>query len=309
MFAGPIAAQGALLYKYPPLLAQLLIPLAGASLSFAAAVWLILQALLILSGTWLAARVAGAPRSAETLCWCGAAATLFLPDFDTVWKGNVSGVLAFFVALSFVGGAGGGLGLAAATLLKTTPVVMLPAAFVSGQRFLRGLAVAALVTLVSVLLAPYAWADFVRVLPNLVSGPANFATNLAPDNLVSFALPAMPMAAEVVRLACVVVGMVAVVLSVLVARRAGGWPAALALGVVALLILPSATWYHYLAVLLPVAAYTWPRATARARLVLVTGGASVSFGLAWLPLAVAGATLLLATAVWTLWPRRQLATP
>ncbi len=307
MFEGPVPAQGVYegIFKYPPLFAQLLVPLTALDFWLSAGVWLAIQTALILAGVWLAARAGGAPRTFETVCWCGAAATLFLPNFDTVWKGNVSGGLAFLVALSLAGGLRGGPGVASAVLLKTTPVVMLPAALSGGRRSLLGLAVMTPVVVLSVLISPGAWFDFVRVLPNLVSGPAHFATNLSPDNLVSYALPALPLVAEIVRWLGVGLGVLAVIGSVMVARRPDGWPAAVVLGVGALLLLPSATWYHYLAVLLPLAAYAWPRAGRLSRFGLAAGAAAVSAALLALPLAVAGAGLMIGSTLVAVWPRQR----
>ena len=307
MFAGPVPAQGAVLYKYPPLLAQLLIPLAALPLAAAAATWFVGQAAAILVGVWLAARAGGAPRSLETLCWCGVAATFFLPNYDTLWKGNVSGFLALTVAVALLGGDAGGLGSAAAALLKTTPVLMLPSALVAGWRHWLGLAAAAAVAAAAAALAPAAWSDFVRVLPNLVAGPSHFTTNLAPDSLLSFALPEAPLAAAAMRWLAIGVGVVAVAASVIVARRAGGWPAAVVLATAATLLLPSATWYHYLAVLLPPAAFAWPRASRRARIWMVVGAACVVVGVGYLPIAVAGAAIVATATLAALWPVRSAA--
>lgn len=304
LFAGPVAAEF-WAYKYPPVLAQALVPLTALSLGEAAALWFCAQAAALLGGTWLAARAGGASRSPETLLWCGVATTFFLPSFDTLWKGNVSGVLAFLVAVALVGGAAGGLGVALAALLKTTPVVMVPAALTGGRRSLLGLTLLAPLVGLSILLAPGAWFDFVRILPNLVSGPAHSATNLSPDSLVSFALPSFPLAAEIARWLAVGLGVVAVLVSMFVSRSPEGWPAAVALGVAALLLVPSATWYHYLAIVLPLAAFAWPRAGRGSRFGLATGAAAVSFGLAALPLALAGAGLMIGSTLVAVWPRQR----
>ncbi|MDQ3937895.1 MAG: DUF2029 domain-containing protein, partial [Chloroflexota bacterium] len=304
MFSGPIPAQGAVLYKYPPVLAQLLVPLAGLSMLTSAAVWLLLQGALILAGVWLAARAGGAPRSVETFLWCGVAATFFLPSFDTLWKGNVSGVQAFQVALMAGGAALAGGSLASAALLKTTPAVMFLPALAGGRRLVRGLLITGLSALaVSVLLSPQAWLDFVRVVPNLVAGPAVFPTNVAPDSIVALAFPEAPVAAGIVRVSVILLGLAAILLAVMLARRPGGWQAALTLALAASLILPSSIWYHYLAVLLPIAALAWSRAGRRGRVALVAGGAMISFAVLWLPLAVLGGTVLVAGALFALWPR------
>ena len=78
-------------------------------------------------------------------------------------------------------------------------------------------------------------------------------------------------------------GIVLLFAGVVVARRDDGWPAAAVLGTTGLLLLPPVLWYHYLAMLLPVAIIAWRPASARGRTLLVAGGVGVTFGLAWLP--------------------------
>ena len=304
MFLGPVAAQGALLYKYPPIFAQLLSPLTSASFSVATAIWLAIQGAAVFAGTWLAARLGGVPRSLEAFCWCGAATTLFLPNFDTLWKGNVSGILAFLTAVTLIGGVSGGLGVVSSVLVKTTPVVMLPAALAAGGRVYAGLVAGTIAAVVSFVLAPGAWIDFARVIPNLVSGDALFSTNLAPDIQVQLAIPSMPVLATLVRFVAVGVAAGAIVLSVAVARRPGGWPAAVALGVAATLLLPSATWYHYLAPLLPLAVFAWPRARRGARVLMLGGATAVTSGLLFLPLAIFGGAAMVVGILLAIWPRR-----
>jgi hypothetical protein len=298
MFTGPIPAQGEVLYKYPPLLAQLLVPLAALPLGSAAAIWFVAQAAAILAGVWLAVRAGGAASSIETFAWCAVAATFFLPNFDTLWKGNVSGFLALTVAVALVGGTAGGAGAMAATLIKTTPVVMLVPALFAGRRVLIGIALALPVLAVSVLLSPGAWLDFMRVIPNLLNGPSVFANNMAPHSLMATALPTLPLAADIARALAVGAGVAALGASVVLARRlASGWPAAVSLAVAASLLLPSATWYHYLAVLLPLAAFAWVRATRGQRFALLAGAGGITLGLAWFPLVVVGATTMVGGAL------------
>ena len=298
MLAGPIPSQGEVLYKYPPLLAQVLTPLAALPLNAAAAIWLVAQGLMILAGVWLAARAGGAAQSAETLAGVAVAAMFFLPCFDTLWKGNVSGVLALAVGVAIAGGAAGGFGAAAAALVKTTPVVLLLPAIAAGRGSWLGMAAWLPMVALSIVASPGAWHDFVRVLPNLVTGASVYATNVAPHSLVAFAWPAAPALVEAVRLAALGAGGAALLRAALLARRPGRWPAAVTLAVAALLLLPSATWYHYLAVVLPVAAFHWPRLPARGRVGLLAAGTAVSFGLVWLPLAAAGAAAMLVVSLW-----------
>jgi hypothetical protein len=304
MLSGPIPAQGALLFKYPPVLAQLLAPLSGLAMTDLAAIWLIVQLVAILAGVWLAARAGGARSSVELLLWSAVAAVYFLPNFDTVWKGNVSGIQAGQVGLMAAGGVVAGAAAASIVFLKTTPVVMLPAVIAAGGRMARALIIAGAVVLaISFALSPAAWLAFVRVIPNLIAGSADFPTNLAPASVAALAYPDVPLIAFVARAATFVVGLAAALGAVVFARRPDGWHAALTLAVVASVVLPSAIWYHYLAVMLPVAALAWHRASPRGRALLVGGSAVISVAVVWLPLALGGVALLTAAAITTVWPR------
>jgi hypothetical protein len=79
--------------------------------------------------------------------------------------------------------------------------------------------------------------------------------------------------------------------------------------VVAMLLAPAALWYHYLAVLLPLALYAWPAATRRQRCVLAVGSGLVSAGVAFLPLALLGAGVMVTGTLAALWPRRGRPAP
>jgi hypothetical protein len=102
-------------------------------------------------------------------------------------------------------------------------------------------------------------------------------------------------------------GLAALAGSIVLARRRAGWPAALTLAVAALLLLPSAAWYHYLCVLLPLAAFAWQRAGRGTRVGLLAGGATITFGLAALPVTVVGAALMTGSTLVAVWPRREVA--
>jgi alpha-1,2-mannosyltransferase len=308
MLAGPVDAQGQDRFRYPPVSAQLLVPFAVLPLVAAAGIWLVMQAACLLAAVWLAGSLGGASRSRERVLWSGVAATWFLPVFDTLWKGNVSGIVALAVTLVAFGGAASATSAVAATVLKLAPAALLPAALIAGGRrawFATGATVIAVIG-VSVALSPGAWADYAVVLPNLLAGSADYSTNLAPAALAeSSGWPGG--AVDALRLAALGAAAVAVVLSATVARRRGGLPAATILGAVAMLLLPAALWYHYLCVLLPIAALAWPAAGPRLRAVLALGAALVSSAVAWLPLALVGATVIIAAALHALWPRRPAA--
>ena len=87
-------------------------------------------------------------------------------------------------------------------------VLIVPALF-AGRRALIGLLLGVPVLVTSFVLAPYAWVDFFRVIPNLLSGPALFANNLALQSVVSYALPGLPWAADVARVVSVAGGLAA----------------------------------------------------------------------------------------------------
>lgn len=304
MLAGPIAAEGTDRYRYPPPFAQLLVPLAGVPVQAATWIWLAIQSACLLAATWLAGTAAGLPRTVERLLWSGAAVTWFLPDLDALWKGNVSGVQTLLVALLFAPAGAAGRAAAVNGLLKLTPAAMAPLALLRSRRDAVGLvvvtggAVAA-----SLLLAPpAAWHDYLTVVGNLLRGSADYPANLAPAQQLGAVLgPGTPWT-DVIRMGTLGLGAGLLLLGLVWARRPGGWPAAATAGVAGMLLLPAAIWYHYLALLLPVAVVAWARADRRQRAALAVGGAGISVGVAWLPIALAGAIVLVASSLVALRP-------
>jgi hypothetical protein len=305
MLGGPIAAQGVGNYLYPPLFAQLLTPLAGLSVGVAATVWLVTQGVLTYGSVWIAGTAGGLRRTPERALWTAVAVTFYLPVFDSLWKGNVSGVVAFQVALLALGGTTAGVSLASGVVLKLAPVAMLPAAAVRGRQVVVGLALAAALLVVpSVLLSPVAWRDYAVVLPNLLAGSADYVTNSAPHVLLPNFAPVLEPAAGAIRLVAIVVSGLLVAWSVLLARS-DRWHAAIVAGTAAMLLLPAALWLHYLVVLLPIVALAWASASGRARAVLVAALAASAFAIAWLPLGLLGAIVVSGTALVSLsGPRR-----
>ncbi|MGH2407815.1 MAG: glycosyltransferase family 87 protein [Candidatus Limnocylindrales bacterium] len=303
MLAGPIAAEGQHRYRYPPVFAQLLQPLAGLPLTDATWLWLAFQLACLVGAAWLAGSAAGMARSPERLLWTAAAVTWFLPDLDALWKGNVSGVQALLVALLFAPPGVSGGAAAVNALLKLTPLATAAIAFLRGRRdAIAVVLVGAAVTTASLLLAPLAWSDYMTVVGNLLRGSADYPANLAPAIQLQVAFGVGAPWTDLVRLATIVVGSGLLLLGLLWARRPGGWPGAATAGVAGMLLLPGAIWYHYLALLLPVAIHAWARAGSRQRLGLAIGAAAVSFGVAWLPLASLGAAVLVAASLIALRP-------
>jgi hypothetical protein len=303
MLAGPVDAQGLDRYRYPPPFAQLLVPLRGISLGAATWLWLLLQAACLLAAAWLAGEVGGLPRSLERALWTGAATAWFLPVLDTLWKGNVSGLQALLVALLFAGPAASGGALAANGLLKLTPVVLVPLAPLRGRLAATALlATTAAIVVPSLALAPQAWRDYAVVLGNLLGGSADYPSNLAPDALLRHAFGLSAPWDAMARVGALGLGLGLLVLGWRWARRPDGWAAAVTAGVAATLLIPAALWYHYLAVLLPVAVVAWERATGRERAGIFAGAALVSIGIAWLPLALAGGVVIVGCALAALRP-------
>jgi hypothetical protein len=297
MLDGPVDAQGLDRYRYPPPLAQVLIPTAGMPLSSAALIWLLAQTAAVGAAVWLALRTGlGRTPSLEAVLWAVAAATFYMPVFDTVWKGNVSGFLALLVVLAALGPRVAGIGIAGAVLLKVVPVTLAPGLVARGRVACTSALVTGLsITAISVVLAPYAWCDYIVVLPNLLLGSADYPTNLAPAAILSDTVP--PWATTVVRLITIGAALVCLRAAWIQGRQPRGAITAVLLGTVAMLLLPAAIWYHYLAVLLPLAVIAWCRGDPKARTMLVAGGALVSFGLASLCLALLGAPLMVAGAL------------
>lgn len=302
LLAGPVPA-GEFGHKYSPAFAQLFIPLAWLPHQLGTSVWGLIQAALAVAAVWLAGTFGGARPSGERLLWSAVAAALFVPVWDSIWKGNVSAAQSFQVALMLSGGTLAGASLAGGVLFKTTPLALLPAALAAGGKILRGTILAGVgLTALSLLFAPRAWLDFLLIQPNLLLGAWSYPANIAPANLVALAAPDQPLLASITRVAAFGLGLAGVLGAMLAARRPAGWPAAVVMGTAAMLLIPGAAWYHYLAVLLPPAAFAWPRASDRQRGVLLMGGAGVVFGLAALPLATLGGAVLVLGTLHVVWP-------
>ena len=302
MLGGPVAAQGVDQYLYPPLFAQLLVPLTALARGDAALVWFVVQAIAMALAVWVGTGIGGARRSVERAAWCGVAAVFFLPVFDTLWKGNISGVLALSSVVVALGGALAGAGAAIGALVKAVPGTLVPAALVM-DRSARVVALGMLGTafVISYGLAPSAWLDYITVIRNMLAGAADYATNLAPATVVA-RTGAPEVVADLVRVGAVVLAIASLVGSIWLARSRSGIPAAALLGVVTMLLLPASLWYHYLALLLPFAAIAWPRSSRPQRVALFVAALSITLGLAWLPVALLGAITMTVLTLYALWP-------
>lgn len=299
-------------YIYPPMLAQVLVPLTAIPLESAKIVWFGVLALAGFGSAWIGASIGGARPSLERVLWTVAATALFFPIFHSNWLGNVSTLVALCVALVALGGIAGGAGAAFAAVMKVSPLVYVPIVFLADARARVTVVIALLVLFVPLmLLAPSAWADTPQMLLNLVRGEGDVYWNLAPAAMAGN-IGWSDTAVSVVRGATLVGGVAAMLAAMWMARRPGGLPLATLLATVTLLLIPGTFWYHYLAVLLPLAAMAWPRSAAWAKLALLGGAVVTSLaGLNSIPIGVSffSAALMLLVAGWALWPRPHAEDP
>jgi hypothetical protein len=304
---GPVAAQSAGYYLYPPALAGWLAPLGLLPLGFASVIWLIINGATMLAALLIAGS-RGTALTAERVAWTIAAMCFSLPVFSSLWMGNLEGPLALVIALSLLGstsglGRGWPLALGASVAAKLTPATIALAVGKRGSARNIGIGVA-LAVAPSLVLAPSAWFDYPTVLLHLSQGSSAYGNNFAPDNLLAIALDAgRPI--DGLRIAVLVGSLGLLVLGWTWGRTHTGAPAAVACGVIAGLLIPATLWFHYFALLLPFAAFAWVRATTRERLALLAGGALLSAGLSWFPFADIGAIVLMAAVLRVLAPPRS----
>ena len=334
MLQGPVPAQGVDRYRYPPPFALIVAPIAVLPATPAATAWLFVQTGCILAALLLAVRSTGRPIRAKHIVWCGVAMCYFFPIFGDLWQGNVDGPLALFAALAFTGARGSraapgaterdaaslpttgggdfllGVGSGAAAWLKVSPAVWLAPAMLRRYSLLGAGAVTALIVLPSALVAPQAWLDYARVLPNMLAGSADYATNLAPGQLVAEVAGAPAAAGTATRWVVLAVVVALVLGAIWLERREVDRRLVVLLGVAASLLLPAALWYHYLVVLLPFGVAAWLESRARfVRAGLVVGAVCISLALGiGLALATFGAVLFAVSAARGLWSARAAPT-
>jgi len=309
MLAGPYPAQVAGAYRYLPIFAQVLIPLSWLPLWAAKLVWLGIQIAALAAGLWFAAVAGGGVGRLDRAISIGLAFTVFTPTFACLLQGNVEGPLALLVTLALVRGeAAGGVAVGLGTLLKLMPGVALPALAVRGPRGAISFLVACAVpTAVSIALAPAAWRDMVVAIPNMYAGSAAYANNLAPAGALA-AQPDLAFLAWLegpLRLLFLGAAAALGLASIWLARRPGGWPAALLGATLAGILAPAAIWYHYSVVLLPFAFFAWPAASERQRWGLLAGLGGFALAVGWpLIFTVPAFALFTVSGLAALWPTR-----
>lgn len=272
--AGPYAPQGQTLYLYPPFLAAFVVPLALAwpgGYGAANAVWALLGALAGAAAVLGVARLEGiAPTRRGRLLLIGATFA-FPPVVGELVLGNVHLMLLGLLALAWwgirrgdaTGEMIGGVAVAAATLIKVFPILLVVWFLATGRFRATAWAMlggAVLVFLSLPITGVRPWLDYPVALLNL-GRPSDVTDALAPAVWLG----------ELVddRLARLAVLGVAVVLIAWVARRRDDWTGYAMAVTVAVLAAP-AVFQHYLAILvLPLLlalAATPPTAAPRAAL-------------------------------------------
>jgi len=297
---GPIPAQAGD-YVYPPAFAQLLAPLTGIPAGISGVAFAVLGLSIFVVTTWKCARAGGARGSVDLSLGTALLLASAFPVAFAVIFGNVEALLVAAITLALLSSpARGGVALAMATVLKVTPFALVPALAARSRRGLLAFGLALLAVVVAgFALAPDAWISFPTILANLASGRSDYSDNYAPAAVI--ATIAGPAAGAIVRLVTLAVAGALVLLSVPLARRPGGWPAALFAATFASLLVPATLWLHYPAILIPFIAFAWPRASTWTRVGIV--GALLFFNAGNDAAAMTAPVLLGVALLQSLWPR------
>lgn len=272
LHAGPLENIGSNIpnaYSYPPPLAQVFVPLSVIPMPLLAALWMGIQAILLLVVLWLVYVRFGGVADRRHLVAMALAVIAFTPNVAALYIGNVSAWLAIAIAAMLLARPGPRSGLAAAAAwLKLTPGALLVGAFVDRSTRVPAVAAAFGILAVSFALSPSAWADWLAILPSLRGFFAEvpWTSNLAPSHVLSSTgFPILGSLATV--------GIPAAFMAVVVVTawrgRLVAWVAA-AVGVY--LSATGTSWDHYFVALTPIAVAAWPHGSRveRALIVAVT---------------------------------------
>ena len=266
LLLGPIVSGDNVLigYFYPPVLAQVFLPLRAIPHLALALGWSTAQAICLL----ILLPLVSAGRRALTLNHGLLAigfGLAFYPLQFAIFSGNVSGWLAIGVALSLVAGRRvGGAVAAVATSVKLLPLPMFVAALTDRRSRLTAVIPLAIIVIVSLVLAPQAWADFIKVLPNTLQiGMAESRTNLSPAHAL-FEFGLLGLGLMVGWALAIGFGVAAVATGL----REGYSNRVLAMAVFSVIFASSTLWDHYLAVMVPLILWAWPSVGVRGRLAI-----------------------------------------
>jgi hypothetical protein len=267
LLLGPIdnrAENVSIGYFYPPVLAQLFLPLRAIPHFTLAVAWSAAQAICLAILLPLSAGSRAPFRWDRALLAIGFGLAFYPLQF-AIFGGNVSGWLAIGVAISLVAAARlRGSVAAVATAVKLTPLPMFVAALTDRRSRLAAVVPLSIIVIVSALFAPQAWSDFLRVLPNILrNGMAEHPTNLSPANALG-AFGLLGLGSLIGWTLAIGFGIAAVVTGL----RGGYSNRVVAMAVLSVTFVSSTLWDHYLAVLVPLILWSWPAAGKRARLAI-----------------------------------------
>jgi hypothetical protein len=307
MLSGLLSSFGLDRYRYPPVLAFLLLPLNGLSYVTAGALWDGLSLAAIFGGIILAIRAAAWRPGRLSAVWVMVGVLWFFPVWDSLWKGNVEGLQVLLIGFSLSAAASGRIfGVVANAWLKIAPVFLVPALLIRDRKkgFWGLLLVSGLLVLPSFLLAPAGYWQLPQILINISGGDATVFNNMAPAAQVMY-LTHWAAAADLIRGLTILAALGLVWLSCRAATKPTGWPAAVACGTAAGLLFPATIWFHYLVLLLPLVAIAWPRLRGWRASVTVAAMFATSL-VSNLPLVSLGlGALVFALVIWVLWPRES----
>jgi len=308
MLLGPLGSQGLDIYRYPPVLSFLLIPLSGLSFQDAGLIWLSITGLGIAIGLLTALWAGGAKFSPRAILWTGVAAVLFYPTLDSLMKGNVEGLQVLLIGLALIPNTRSrALSIAANGWLKISPALLVPALLIrEGRRGLLWLMIgSAILVIPAFIWSPEGFWQFPRILINISGAATAVPANLAPSSWLELVTGSGALGAGV-RAMMIISAIGLVALSVWLARQPEGWAAALLVGLSASLIMPGTIWEHYLLILLPFGVYAWAHLSFRAKTLLALAGAAISVGgLFNSPLAFLGASTFVLVILNSLWPEQS----
>jgi len=305
MLSGPLSAVGLDRYRYPPVLAFLLLPLSGLSYITAGGIWDGLSLAALFGGIILAIRSSAWHIGRLSALWVIVGVLWFFPVWDSLWKGNVEGLQVLLISLSLSPATGPRIfGVVANAWLKIAPVLLVPALLVRDKK--RGvwglILVSVILVLPSFLLEPAGYWQLPQILINISGGDSTISNNMAPAAQIMY-LTHWAVLADLTRGLTILAALALVWLSCRAARQPTGWPAAVACGTAAGLLFPATIWFHYLVLLLPLVVVAWPRLRGWRASVTVVAMLATSLA-SNLPLVSLGlGVLVFGLVIWVLWPR------
>lgn len=289
VLTGPIAntvANVPVGYFYSPILAQIFIPFAETSHRSIAPVWIAAQ---IAAALLVFPRLL--PRQDSQQLLTILMITGSFPFQMALFGGNVSGWIAIAVGWLLTGPARTATVSSVTAIIKLTPAPLL--AIAVADRTTRKEAVLTCLGIggLSIALAPKAWADWITALPNIVRNEMAMASsNYSPAHvLVDLGLSGFSGIVEVG-----IASSFCIWALYLAVQHGGRSAQAISAAAGSLTFASTTLWDHYLAVLVPLTLFAWPRVNPARRLLIwamtiVFSGMWLGFGALFLYRAVVAA--------------------